>query len=43
MKRYNGEGLWEAEGHGKEEDMVSAYMAREGEGWGRAATLLDTL
>jgi len=26
-KAYNGEGLWEGEGHGKEEDMVSAYMA----------------
>ena len=25
-KSYNGEALWEGEGHGKEEDMESAYM-----------------
>ena len=25
-KDYNGEALWDGEGHGKEEDMESAYM-----------------
>ena len=25
-RSYNGEELWEGEGHGKEEDMESAYM-----------------
>ena len=28
-KTYNGEALWEGEGHGKEEDMESAYIVNE--------------